>query len=113
MRLLLVGAPDHRARFRSEIDHTSLSIVGEFATVAQARASGIDADGIVLTDPQGRRRAYRDGEELADEDGVEERLTAREIEGVELLAQGLPNKAVAARLAAIGPMPCAARSAAG
>jgi len=92
MRLLLVGAPDHRVRFRSEIDHTSLSIVGEFATLAEARASGIEADGIVVADPQRRRPSYLDGQELSDEDVLEERLTAREIEVVELLAQGLAEQ---------------------
>ena len=90
MRLLLAGTPDERARFRAEIDDSSFTIVGEFASVAQARASGIKADAILM--------ASHNGLPQADEEILEEPLTGREIEVVELLAQGLPNKAIATRL---------------
>jgi DNA-binding NarL/FixJ family response regulator len=91
MRLLLVGTPHERERLRAEMDHASFSIAGEFATLADARASGIEADGILIADLKGRRR---DG--AIDE--FEEPLTPREIEVLEQLAEGLSNKAIAARL---------------
>jgi hypothetical protein len=39
MRLLLVGTPDGRARLRAELDESSFTIAGEFATLAERRAS--------------------------------------------------------------------------
>ena len=90
MRLLLVGTPDERERLRAEIDHTSFTVAGEFATVADARASATEGDAILIADPKGLRRFGADA--------FEESLTVREIEVMELLAEGLPNKAIAAKL---------------
>jgi len=92
MRLLLVGTPGERERLRAEIDHSSFTIAGEFPTLARARGSGVEADAIVLADPQGPRRS---GSELAP---FEEPLTTRELQVLNLLVEGLSNKAIAARL---------------
>ena len=88
MRVLLVGAAPDRARMRAQLDG-SIEVAGEFATLAAARAaeSGVDA---ILIAP--------DRHEHDDEDGVAEPLTAREVQVLELLAEGLPNKAIARRL---------------
>jgi DNA-binding NarL/FixJ family response regulator len=62
-------------------------IVGEHPTLAAARASGVDADAILLP--------YRSA--ASDAPAVES-LTAREVQVLELLAEGLPNKSIATRL---------------
>ena|SRR5689334_15927537 len=85
MRIVLVGSASERARLRVQLDAAGLEIVGEFASLAAAHAA--DADAIVVA-PDGRP----DDEEYA------EPLTAREIQVLELLAEGLPNKAIAQRL---------------
>lgn len=87
MRVLLVGSPSDRARLRSQMNG-SMEIAGEFATLTAARASEIDADAILLA-----------SEVEGDEAPVfDEPLTQREIQVLELLAEGLPNKAIAGRL---------------
>ena len=91
MRVILVGSERDRERLRLQLDARSIEIVGEFATAADARASGIIADAIVSAiDPSRRQQA--------EGDVAEEPLTPREVQVLELLAEGLANKAIAARL---------------
>lgn len=66
---------------------TGIKIAGEFPTLAAARASAIEADAILTA---------RGGNDSRDR--LEEPLTPREVEVLELLAEGLPNKAIAVRL---------------
>ena len=89
MRVLLVGTASERARLRAGMNG-SMEIVGEYGTLAAARAADHDVDAIVVgTEPF---------DSLDDELAQAEPLTAREIEVLELLAEGLPNKAIADRL---------------
>jgi DNA-binding NarL/FixJ family response regulator len=88
MRIILAGSQAARARLRSRINGTPVDIVGEFATVGAARRSGLDADGILVA-------GQVDAE---DQDIYHEALTAREIDVLEGLAEGLSNRAIAERL---------------
>ena len=68
-----------------------MEIVGEYATLGAARAADVDADAILFSsDPP--------GSDDSGAMGFDEPLTPREIEVLELLAEGLPNKAIAERL---------------
>jgi DNA-binding NarL/FixJ family response regulator len=67
----------------------SLEVAGEFETLAAARASDVDSDAIVVAP---------DAIGPHDDGTIEEPLTPREIQVLELLAEGLPNKAIATRL---------------
>ena len=82
MRVVLAGSADERARLRAAANG-DLTVVAEFDTLAAARAAGLDAP--ILVAPH----------ETAPSP---EALTAREREVLELLAEGLPNKAIALRL---------------
>ena len=98
MRVLLVGSPSDRARLRSQLNG-SIEIAGEFATLAAARAADLGVDAIVVAEDGARSvPASAPSADEQDDGGFEEALTAREVQVLELLAEGLPNKAIASRL---------------
>jgi DNA-binding NarL/FixJ family response regulator len=92
MRVLLVGSASERARLRSRVNG-SMDVAGEFDSLAAARASAIASDAILVAPD----RASRSDQGPAPA-GFDEPLTTREVQVLELLAEGLPNKAIAARL---------------
>jgi DNA-binding CsgD family transcriptional regulator len=87
MRVVIVGPPAARARLSGTLPD-GLEIVGEARTMAEARRLILAADAWLV--------ATTDRDD-ADAEGHES-LSAREIEVLELLAQGLPNKSIAVRL---------------
>ena len=123
MRIALVGPPAERARLRAQLAHgerfgeerveegpsprpSSIEIVAEYATVSEARDAAIAIDAILLAPASEAGRgqtAPRHGGRLnaastLDDDAIEEALTARELEVLTLMAEGLTNKRIAERL---------------
>ena len=87
MRVLLVGSSTGRARLRSQANG-SIDVASEFDSLAAARASDIASDAILMA-PDVRAPA---------DEAFDEPLTPREVQVLELLAEGLANKAIAVRL---------------
>ena len=93
MRVILIGTPAARAELRAALNAIGMSVVGEAATLDEARSLDPAADALVMA-PHGQPLVPP----REDEPTATELLTPRELEVVTLLAEGLPNKAIAARL---------------
>ena len=98
MRIILVGPPHARAQLRLELVELHgpniINVVGEFDTLAKARASAVKADAMLLANAM----APPDDESSPPDEWIDDELTPREVEVLELLAEGLANKAIGIRL---------------
>jgi DNA-binding NarL/FixJ family response regulator len=90
MRLIVIGTPLQRADLREQLEASPPDIVAEFASLADARESGLLSDALLVAAPAARP--------TEDDGSLIESLTTRELEVLELVAEGLPNKTIAARL---------------
>jgi len=85
MRVVLVGPALRRDRLRAQLP-PGVEIAGEAPTLSAARALGVDASAFLVAATP------------LDDVALVEPLTVREAQVLNLLADGLTNKAIAARL---------------
>ena len=93
MRVVLVGRPEERARLRAALTGTSIEVVDEESSISAARAAAALADAFIVAPSRNATGATREPGSGGDP------LTPREHDVLNLLATGLPNKAIAGRLA--------------
>ena len=87
MRVVLVGAPEDRARLRERLDG-SMEVVGEFPTLSAARAAGgngVDFEAILIPPDRPHHQTIAGDER---DEQFREPLTTREIQVLGLLAEG-------------------------
>jgi DNA-binding CsgD family transcriptional regulator len=115
-RVALIGSPEACARLQVEVAE-AFAIVGTFPDLASARAGAVDADAFLIANevpggsnhlrqgsggPPMRIPAKAEDPVYADpvyaDPAYLEPLTEREIEVLELLAEGLSNKGIGSRL---------------
>jgi DNA-binding NarL/FixJ family response regulator len=95
MRVILVGRPRSLARLRDRLRGLGLDVVAEAATLAEAQARSIEADGFLVA-PDDDVRDAKGGADFGE--AMVEPLTPREHQVLELLAEGLSNKRIAEQL---------------
>jgi DNA-binding NarL/FixJ family response regulator len=88
LRALLVGDIDERAELRAHAEELGIVVDGEFETLREARAVAARVDAILLAPAR----------QTAGDARLVEALTSRETDVLGLMAVGLSNKGIAARL---------------
>ena len=94
MRVVLVGAPARRERLRAQLPD-GIDVVGEARTLGDARALGLGIDAYLIAAPGAMLTT---DDESGEGEKLVEPLTTRERQVLELVADGLPNRAIAERL---------------
>ena len=82
---MLIGNDGDRARIREMLIAGGIDVAAEVRTLAEGREWAAEVDALVIAS-------------AAPEETIEESLTARELEVLELLAEGLSNQGIASRL---------------